>query len=131
MLFFLFKQKTAYERRISDWSSDVCSSDLDLALADERGAVRAGRGVGEDQRDVLRAHVAAVGAIGAARAALDAADDLEIVAVARIRQAGDERPFGIAMERNPGTVARGARRGARADDNPPATPPHPIGPRFP
>src|SRR3546814_10543788 len=29
MSFFLFKQKTAYELRISDWSSDVCSSDLD------------------------------------------------------------------------------------------------------
>src|SRR3546814_19563872 len=28
MLFFLFKHKTAYEMRISDWSSDVCSSDL-------------------------------------------------------------------------------------------------------
>src|SRR3546814_9146291 len=28
MLFFVFKQKTAYEMRISDWSSDVCSSDL-------------------------------------------------------------------------------------------------------
>src|SRR3546814_17974812 len=28
MLFFFFKQKTAYERRISDWGSDVCSSDL-------------------------------------------------------------------------------------------------------
>src|SRR3546814_4885440 len=28
LLFFLFKQKTAYEMRISDWSSDVCSSDL-------------------------------------------------------------------------------------------------------
>src|SRR3546814_9803322 len=27
-LFFYFKQKTAYEMRISDWSSDVCSSDL-------------------------------------------------------------------------------------------------------
>src|SRR3546814_5701510 len=27
-LFFIFKQKTAYELRISDWSSDVCSSDL-------------------------------------------------------------------------------------------------------
>src|SRR3546814_3707772 len=26
--FFFFKQKTAYEMRISDWSSDVCSSDL-------------------------------------------------------------------------------------------------------
>src|SRR3546814_7060832 len=30
--FFFFKQKTAYEMRISDWSSDVCSSDL-LGLA--------------------------------------------------------------------------------------------------
>src|SRR3546814_1257688 len=29
-LFFFFKQKTAYEMRISDWSSDVCSSDLSL-----------------------------------------------------------------------------------------------------
>src|SRR3546814_11226142 len=28
IMFFFFKQKTAYERRISDWSSDVCSSDL-------------------------------------------------------------------------------------------------------
>src|SRR3546814_943621 len=27
-MFFFFKQKTAYELRISDWSSDVCSSDL-------------------------------------------------------------------------------------------------------
>src|SRR3546814_15094975 len=27
-IFFVFKQKTAYEMRISDWSSDVCSSDL-------------------------------------------------------------------------------------------------------
>src|SRR3546814_6364285 len=30
---FFFKQKTAYEMRISDWSSDVCSSDLDLERA--------------------------------------------------------------------------------------------------
>src|SRR3546814_129226 len=29
-MFFFFMQKTAYERRISDWSSDVCSSDLRL-----------------------------------------------------------------------------------------------------
>src|SRR3546814_10607495 len=33
LLFFFFKQKTAYDMRISDWSSDVCSSDLD---ADQR-----------------------------------------------------------------------------------------------
>src|SRR3546814_189824 len=31
-LFFFFKQKTAYEMRISDWSSDVCSSDLIVEL---------------------------------------------------------------------------------------------------
>src|SRR3546814_3543493 len=32
-VFFFFKQKTAYEMRISDWSSDVCSSDLKLLPA--------------------------------------------------------------------------------------------------
>src|SRR3546814_4158115 len=32
LYFFFFKQKTAYEMRISDWSSDVCSSDLHLVL---------------------------------------------------------------------------------------------------
>src|SRR3546814_12155606 len=31
-MFFFFKQKTAYEMRISDWSSDVCSSDLAMLL---------------------------------------------------------------------------------------------------
>src|SRR3546814_13960864 len=35
--FFFFKQKTAYEMRISDWSSDVCSSDLSAWI----GAIRA------------------------------------------------------------------------------------------
>src|SRR3546814_14142462 len=34
MCCFLFKQTTAYEMRISDWSSDVCSSDLDEELLD-------------------------------------------------------------------------------------------------
>src|SRR3546814_1445852 len=32
VFFFFFKQKTAYEMRISDWSSDVCSSDLSRKL---------------------------------------------------------------------------------------------------
>src|SRR3546814_8643471 len=35
-LFFFFKQKTAYEVRISDWSSDVCSSDLRRIVALQR-----------------------------------------------------------------------------------------------
>src|SRR3546814_2519524 len=34
--FFLFKQKTAYEMRISDWSSDVCSSDLGSSAITEK-----------------------------------------------------------------------------------------------
>src|SRR3546814_5935319 len=40
--FFFFKQKTAYEMRISDWSSDVCSSDLSVEDVERRG------GCGED-----------------------------------------------------------------------------------
>src|SRR3546814_8623468 len=37
MFFFFFKKKTAYEMRISDWSSDVCSSDLDYYCQSRRG----------------------------------------------------------------------------------------------
>src|SRR3546814_7177126 len=45
MCFFFFKQKTAYEMRISDWSSDVCSSDLGRGLcAGARGLARPGPG---------------------------------------------------------------------------------------
>src|SRR3546814_3498331 len=50
---FCFKQKTAYEMRISDWSSDVCSSDL-----------RAVIGVGDHRR---------IGGVGETRPAEDAA----------------------------------------------------------
>src|SRR3546814_6745811 len=40
---FFFKQKTAYEMRISDWSSDVCSSDLEGGEVTVRGWVRTRR----------------------------------------------------------------------------------------
>src|SRR3546814_10282070 len=45
MVCFFFKQKTAYEMRISDWSSDVCSSDLQQAGydADQQAQVDADR----------------------------------------------------------------------------------------
>src|SRR3546814_4748745 len=45
-LFFFFKQKTAYEMRISDWSSDVCSSDLegDTITAQLPAGIRGGFG---------------------------------------------------------------------------------------
>src|SRR3546814_10274101 len=57
LFFFFFKQKTAYEMRISDWSSDVCSSDLDRQC---RGAF-------------LRLHIVADDGIGR-RAAAGLAD---------------------------------------------------------
>src|SRR3546814_6689066 len=41
VFFFFFKQKTAYEMRISDWSSDVCSSDLQRIGDDQRQRARA------------------------------------------------------------------------------------------
>src|SRR3546814_10593143 len=41
---FFFKQKTAYEMRISDWSSDVCSSDLVAELDDPESFLETDRG---------------------------------------------------------------------------------------
>src|SRR3546814_11436485 len=46
MFFFFFKQKTAYEMRISDWSSDVCSSDL--VAARTRAILRRLLGIAEN-----------------------------------------------------------------------------------
>src|SRR3546814_3179896 len=62
MLFFFFKQKTAYEMRISDWSSDVCSSDLKLmrgTMADPLTAPEAAR-MAESIRAVFNANAKAL-----------------------------------------------------------------------
>src|SRR3546814_5059173 len=48
LFFFFFKQKTAYEMRISDWSSDVCSSDL-LRRVDAAGSPSRGLRISEKQ----------------------------------------------------------------------------------
>src|SRR3546814_9986233 len=55
IFFFFFKQKTAYEMRISDWSSDVCSSDLrSLSIDDDVPAIGfVGRLVMEKSLDVF------------------------------------------------------------------------------
>src|SRR3546814_12694891 len=76
---FFFKQKTAYEMRISDWSSDVCSSDLD-ALAQLLA--------GLEMRDVLarqRNRVAGLGiAAGTGRPVMlgNTADTADLDAIA-------------------------------------------------
>src|SRR3546814_5804635 len=76
VIFFFFKQKTAYEMRISDWSSDVCSSDLvdelrtvgNAARVEDLFAPRAGRGEGDvlgdrsvEEKVVLRSEERRVG----------------------------------------------------------------------
>src|SRR3546814_7394279 len=67
ILFFFFKQKTAYEMRISDWSSDVCSSDLwDCTLEERKGPYLAVRLGFRQVRSLANVHGAAiVGARGA------------------------------------------------------------------
>src|SRR3546814_3966505 len=98
-IFFCFKQKTAYEMRISDWSSDVCSSDLGTHIDRRPGrgehvgsvlphhpldddAVRSLRGIGvgdvgvqaggRTHQSADRAPVAGGGPAGQAPALLDA-----------------------------------------------------------
>src|SRR3546814_8551409 len=80
--FFFFKQKTAYEMRISDWSSDVCSSDLRRDHPRDIGQPRGGRAarlsvVGGASRGAEAALAAAeADARGAAARHADPARDL-------------------------------------------------------
>src|SRR3546814_6040319 len=71
LFFFFFKQKTAYEMRISDWSSDVCSSDLLAGLLPRPDRPRPVRGQAghlrrpcrpgvRDRRDPARGGLAAL-----------------------------------------------------------------------
>src|SRR3546814_1774943 len=60
--FFFFKQKTAYEMRISDWSSDVCSSDLNPGDLIFTGTNHQGLGPLQDGDDV-RLEIETVGTL--------------------------------------------------------------------
>src|SRR3546814_3029249 len=55
VVFCFFKQKTAYEMRISDWSSDVCSSDLGVVEGAVADPALAAWQVGEDRMRIVRA----------------------------------------------------------------------------
>src|SRR3546814_14656408 len=106
-LFFFFKQKTAYEMRISDWSSDVCSSDLGDAagLAVQQGArhVVPGHQAGEEGEMRLAGREAQVLGAGAAQrlhggdaaaALLDAAGDPRRRIAGGVQAAGHLRSEG-------------------------------------
>src|SRR3546814_10441419 len=75
VFFFFFKQKTAYEMRISDWSSDVCSSDLDAEHVGDH--VRVGIGTGLDRRGVRANALRERRRVGLARMREQALGDVE------------------------------------------------------
>src|SRR3546814_15412812 len=100
---FVFKQKTAYEMRISDWSSDVCSSDLEELAVDalildavsDRPARRVRRielavGIARAEAQSRRPLARIDDALGAARAVPRGRDRLEevVAAAADVRTAG-------------------------------------------
>src|SRR3546814_10082261 len=101
---FFFKQKTAYEMRISDWSSDVCSSDLpDMParldplriLIEQRHAA----GIGTDQSQQQADRGGLAGTVGAEQRQQFAAKQLQIHTIQRGERA-------IALD---GAVERGDR----------------------
>src|SRR3546814_1141224 len=80
-VFFFFKQKTAYEMRISDWSSDVCSSDLGSTNADLIALARDGAAEGL----WLRAERQSAGRGRQGRAWASPAGNLYVSTIVRLR----------------------------------------------
>src|SRR3546814_4485436 len=124
---FFFKQKTAYEMRISDWSSDVCSSDLfrrhgpvrrshaGVAAGGPAGACAAGLGAVALARRLAHRRHGAGGADGVRGAAhrgrrCDRSDLAQPVAV----RDPDGRRAGVGAGAGAVAGAQAVRRGARA-----------------
>src|SRR3546814_146457 len=114
---FFFKQKTAYEMRISDWSSDVCSSDLQGAAPTPRHAEQ-GRRMGTDPAVPLAEEVGPTVAQGEAAAQVlsDGGPDEalhgrrpEALVVAAVRQHRD------AQGRRPEPEVVGGQQGLHTD----------------
>ena len=96
----LFKQETPFDRFGSDHRAD-------FALADERRRMRAGGGIGEQQGDVLGAHVTPVDPVGGARATLNPASDFAFAPAAflgriALEQDRDFREIARRPRRSPG-----------------------------
>src|SRR3546814_16741852 len=96
MYVFFFKQKTAYEMRISDWSSDVCSSDLFVTrpLTEERRellAIVADRFLRAARRRSAFGRQPLDLAVYIAAQSLQLVDPREVLRAARIRDIAGER----------------------------------------
>src|SRR3546814_17825626 len=110
-----FKQKTAYEMRISDWSSDVCSSDLEaLARVEARVAMRV-VAIGEALLGHRHRAAGAFGDVLPRHLGVDAARDRALGAMHReeaayLGQAPVERPRLVAVSSEGGRVGQGCVR---------------------
>src|SRR3546814_6696704 len=102
LCFCFFKQKTAYEMRISDWSSDVCSSDLDVRAVDWLPDGQGGSLVTAQVQDSLLCFtIAQAGAHWVANA---------LAVLAAVKAVGGDLPAaGLAFAEMGGLVGRGAR----------------------
>src|SRR3546814_531535 len=99
--FFFFKQKTAYEMRISDWSSDVCSSDLagDDARRPHRRSACGRAVIDEAETDIARAEagVAALPRGGAVSLAIIGGAQIAAALHRARRHPGIERIIGVVF----------------------------------
>src|SRR3546814_17822693 len=109
---FFFKQKTAYEMRISDWSSDVCSSDLAVERAEAMRALRHLRRAHE--RSCAEQESAHIGLVGTVAIDFDRGATNELAARRRLDDIG-HRPVErhAEIERERVGLARGQERPAR------------------
>src|SRR3546814_9738963 len=98
-VFFFFKQKTAYEMRISDWSSDVCSSDLIAATNLYTGLKDRERtkilNITETSLSILK-HYEAEAAAG--KMPKDQAQQAAFTAIRNMRFAGTEYMFAYTFD---------------------------------
>src|SRR3546814_19212489 len=99
-----FKQKTAYEMRISDWSSDVCSSDLLSFTWRPCAFYSAARFRGTETDATDRRQISASGAT------IDTHDDFQNHAGG----IGDQRPFGLRNEHS--AIRCGPRHASRSEE---------------
>src|SRR3546814_19840026 len=108
MFLFFFKQKTAYEMRISDWSSDVCSSDL-VDAHHRRADARA-----RDDRLVVALEAAGIMADVGRGAAHVEADQARLAQGCGAADHADDAPRGAGEDRIAAVEGGGGGEAARA-----------------
>src|SRR3546814_5323471 len=94
-IFFFFNQKTAYDVRISDWSSDVCSSDLEDEPVGGRDAVAVEQRLGEVGRGAAQRDALALAELAVDDDAGDALERLGDILVGEFRS--EERRVGTSV----------------------------------